>query len=68
MMICAYCGKDAPENPHQSCCGEIHFIEADECPTCGSLDAMNIHRDGDMVAQECDYKACQECGAQWGHQ
>ena len=68
MMICCYCGETAPENPVQSCCGEIHFEEAPECPECGSLDVSERHHEGNMAAPECYYMACGECGEQWGHE
>ena len=67
MMICVYCGEIAPENPIQSCCGEIHFIEAEECPECNSIAVIEHHHQGDIRAPECTYKECEDCHHQWDH-
>lgn len=40
---------------------------APDCPNCGSDDTDRFHRDGDMLAPECDYNSCNECEHEWGH-
>jgi hypothetical protein len=38
------------------------------CPKCGSDDITEVHREGDLLAPECDYLFCMACEHQWGHQ
>lgn len=38
--------------------GDDHF-----CPECGNT-MYDVHREGDMLAPECTYKVCDNCGYQ----
>ena len=39
-----------------------------ECPDCGDAEQIvDCHHDGNMLAPECDYRHCNGCGHQWGH-
>lgn len=39
-----------------------------ECPDCGDAEQIvDCHHDGNMLAPECNYRHCNGCGHQWGH-
>ena len=38
------------------------------CPKCGSEDITEVHREGDLLAPECDFFFCMACEHEWGHQ
>ena len=37
------------------------------CPECGQSNILNRHHDGNIVTPECDFKECEDCGHQFGH-
>lgn len=42
--------------------------DVEKCPACGSEDIGTRHRDGDFALPETDWKQCEQCDHQWGHQ
>ena len=38
------------------------------CPECNGISVIRHHHAGNAMAPECDYWACEICGAQWGHE
>jgi DNA-directed RNA polymerase subunit M/transcription elongation factor TFIIS len=39
-----------------------------ECPDCGDAEQIvDCHHEGNMLAPECNYRHCNGCGHQWGH-
>lgn len=37
-----------------------------DCPKCGSNDVSHIHHNADVLADECEYFQCDDCGYHWG--
>jgi len=63
MEYCMYCEKERAGK--DSCCGELHFEDLQECESCGSYEYICAERPSDMLAPECSYYECAECGFQW---
>jgi hypothetical protein len=47
---------------------EVVFDLGLVCPQCGSEQVDIHHHNGTFSVPECDYKQCDDCGHQWGHE
>lgn len=63
-MTCVYCGERVGEK--LSCCGENHFEERDDCPSCDSQDWEERHVTTNTAVGETFYRHCNDCGHSWG--
>ena len=43
------------------------IAESLRCPECGQSNILDRHHDGNMLAPECEFKECEDCGHQFGH-
>jgi len=46
----------------------VYLAAVEPCPRCGSDDTERRHHEATFAVPECDYKACNKCEHQWGHE
>ena len=37
------------------------------CPECGNSNILHRHHDGNIAVPDCDFKECEDCEHQFGH-